>query len=297
MTPDPLAKLSVRKVIKRFRGSAGTVTALWDVNLDVGHGEFVILVGASGCGKSTLLNIVAGLDKADEGEVLMDQRPVRGPGPERAMVFQDGGLFPWLTAVKNVEFGLRQIGVPKAERHERAMRALETVHLAKFANSCLHELSGGMRQRVAIARALAVEPRVLLMDEPFSALDAQTREDLYVELQRIWERTGATILFVTHNVREAVTLGDRVVLLRRPQIQLGGPAAELQPSIQAQFDIDIMRPRHIDDMDVARIAKQISLALKHGHEHINFEEYDLDHEQLETPRLLRGLGGPVDGGR
>lgn len=262
---DEIAKLTVRNLSKKFNGSSGEVRALCNVSMSIREGEFVIVVGASGCGKSTLLNIVAGLDQADTGDILMDGRPVRGPDRERAVVFQDGALFPWLTVVKNVEFGLKQMGVGAKERRQRAMDVLKIVHLSKFADSNLHELSGGMRQRVAIARALAVEPQVLLMDEPFSALDAQTREELYVELQRVVERTNATVLFVTHNVREAVTLGDRVVLLRR---------AEAQDSIQSEFSIHLDRPRHIDDEQVTRIAKQISQALREGGEHVEPEEYE-----------------------
>lgn len=287
MKTNPLAKLSIRNVGKRFQSAAGPVDALKDVSLEIEPGEFLILVGSSGCGKSTLLNIVAGLERADEGEILMDGRKVTAPGRERAMVFQDGALFPWLTTVKNIEFGLRQMGIPRCDCRDRAMRYLEIVNLSRFADHCIHELSGGMRQRVAIARALAVEPQILLMDEPFSALDAQTREDLYVELQRIWERTGATILFVTHNVREAVTLGDRVILMRRPQ----GVS-----SIQAEFPIEIMRPRQIDDPDVAITAKQISMAMKHGQTFSKPEEYD-DAEHPDTPGLLRGFDHPVDGDR
>jgi NitT/TauT family transport system ATP-binding protein len=258
-------KLSVRDLSKRFNGSSGEVRALRNVSLDIAQGEFVIVVGASGCGKSTLLNIVAGLDRADSGDILMDGKPVSGPGRERAVVFQDGALFPWLTVAKNVEFGLKQMGLSRKEREEKALEFLHIVHLSKFAASNLHELSGGMRQRVAIARALAVEPEVLLMDEPFSALDAQTREDLYVELQKVCERTDATVLFVTHNVREAVTLGDRVVLLGR---------ADENKSIQAEFKIALNRPRHIDDTEVARIAKQISQALREGGELVQPEEYE-----------------------
>ncbi|MEZ0325795.1 MAG: ABC transporter ATP-binding protein [Fimbriimonas sp.] len=279
-------KLSIRGLSKKFKGSAGEVVALSNVSLDVRAGEFLILVGQSGCGKSTLLNIIGGLDSADSGSVLMDGRAVTLPGPDRAMVFQEGALFPWLTAVKNVEFGLTQIRVPKHERRDRALHYLNIVGLSKFSDACIHELSGGMRQRVAIARSLAVEPRVLLMDEPFSALDAQTREDLYIELQRIWESTGATILFVTHNVREAVTLGDRVVLLRRP-------AERGDSSIQSVFDVEIMRPRHIDDMDVARMAKQISLTMRHGHD--KPEDLTRNEEQLDAPSLLRGFDSALDG--
>jgi NitT/TauT family transport system ATP-binding protein len=190
------------------------------------------------------------------------------------MVFQDGALFPWLTAQKNVEFGLKQMGVPARERAERAADYLQLVHLSRFRDSFLHELSGGMRQRVAIARALALEPQALLMDEPFAALDAQTREDLYTVLQEIWERTGKTVVFVTHNVREAVCLGDRVVLLSaRPG------------RLQAEFPVQLARPREIDSVDVARIAHQISAALKSGVARARQEEYDADWQPAETDIL------------
>ncbi|HZT42148.1 MAG TPA: ABC transporter ATP-binding protein [Chthonomonadaceae bacterium] len=277
-----MAILSVRGVTKRFQGRNGGVKALEDIWLDVDQSEFLILVGPSGCGKSTLLNIIARLEFQDEGEVLMNGQRVVWPGRDRTMVFQDGALFPWLTVQKNVEFGLKRMGVKPRERAERALHYLKLVRLSKFAGSYLHELSGGMRQRVAIARALAVEPQVLLMDEPFSALDALTREDLYEELQDIWQRLGTTVVFVTHNVREAITLGDRVVLLS------GRPGR-----IQEIFPVDILRPRHIDDVDVARMAQQISHAMKSGHARMNEEEYDEDEERTEEIDLLRLLNSSV----
>jgi NitT/TauT family transport system ATP-binding protein len=246
-----MAKLSLRGVTKRFHGRGGEVTALEEIWLDVQDGEFVVLVGPSGCGKSTLLNIIAGLDRADEGEVLEDGRPVLGPGRDRSVVFQDGALFPWLTAQKNVEFGLKQMGLGARERADRAAYHLSLVDLSRFRDSYLHELSGGMRQRVAIARALAMDPEVLLVDEPFAALDAQTREDLYLQLSELWEQTGKTIVFVTHNVREAACLGDRVVVFSaRPG------------RIRAEFRVELARPRFPDELDVARVAQQISHALK-----------------------------------
>ena len=207
--------------------------ALSSISVEVQSGEFLILVGPSGCGKSTLLNIIAGLVKPDAGEVLMNGVPVTEPGPDRALVFQDGALFPWLNVRRNVEFGLRQKGVSKRDASEKAMHVLDQVGLSKFSENDLHTLSGGMRQRVAIARALALEPEVLLMDEPFSALDALTREDLYV--------------------REAVTLGDRVLLL-----------ASDPGRLQGEFPVNILRPRHIEDVDVARTAQQISYEMKKG---------------------------------
>lgn len=274
-----MAALSIRGVSKRFNGRSGMVHALEDICLDVADGEFVVLIGPSGCGKSTLLNVIAGLDPADAGEILENARPVWKPGRDRSVVFQDGGLFPWLTAQKNVEFGLKQMGLPPKERAGRAEQFLNLVHLSKFRDSFLHELSGGMRQRVAIARALALDPEALLMDEPFSALDAQTREDLYAVLQEIWERTRKTIVFVTHNVREAVCLADRVVLFSaRPG------------RVQAEFPIRLARPRTVEDVDVARIAYQISCALKEGMARSRKEEYDEDWRPAEA-----GLLRPVDG--
>ncbi len=247
----------------------GTTVALDDVSFEVAQGEFLMLVGPSGCGKSTLLAIAAGLDKPDGGTAEMNGKTIAGPGPDRGLVFQDGALFPWLNVQRNVEFGMRQQGLSSQVIRERSQRYLSLVNLSKFSGRYVHELSGGMRQRVAIARALAMEPEVLLMDEPFSALDAITREDLYVELQLILDRTGTTVLFVTHNVREAVTLGDRVILLSpRPG------------RIQSEFTVDIKRPRHIDDPDVARLAQQISFAMKGGASYYNQEEVDDYDENL-----------------
>lgn len=250
-----MSRLSIRSLSKRFADHV----ALRDVSLEVGEGEFLMIVGPSGCGKSTLLNIIAGLETPDEGGVFVDDVPIHGPGPDRSLVFQDGALFPWLSVRKNVEFGLKQAGVSKADRRDRAQRALENVGLHRFEDHAIHELSGGMRQRVAIARSLVLEPGIILMDEPFSALDALTREDLYLEVQDLWRERRTTIVFVTHNVREAVTLGDRVVLF-----------ASHPGRVQADFPIEILRPRHIDDVDVARTAQGISLAMKSG---IQIPEY------------------------
>lgn len=264
-------RLSLRGVSKRFHGRSGEVLALEDVRLDVRQGEFLILVGPSGCGKSTILNIVAGLERADSGEVLENGKPVSGPGRDRSVVFQDGALFPWLTAQKNVEFGLKQMGVGRRERAERARSYLRLVHLSRFADSYLHELSGGMRQRVALARALAMEPQVLLMDEPFGALDSQTKQGLYGVIQEIWTQTGQTIVFVTHDVREAVCLGDRVVVLSsRPG------------RVKAEYPIRLARPRHVEGVDVARKAQQIAHALRDDLAREQQEEYDLDWQPAES---------------
>ncbi len=220
--------------------------ALTDVSLRIAAGEFVCILGPSGSGKSSILNVVAGLVSPASGSVSAGGRAVKGPGPERAVVFQDAALFPWLTLRRNVEFPLGVQRVSAKERAERSERLLRLVHLWKFRDSYPHELSGGMRQRGAIARALATNPAVLLMDEPFAALDAQTREILHAELERIWTATRKTVLFVTHNVREAVRLADRVVLLgTRPGRVLEERA------------IDLPRPRGANDEAVARIAGEI----------------------------------------
>src|SRR5215469_12190038 len=195
-------KVGLSDICLSYKTQAGErLLALDHINLQVCPGEFVCIVGPSGCGKSTLLHLIAGLHSQTSGQVLIDGTPVQGPGTDRIMIFQDHGLFPWLTVGENVEFGMKMKGVPKAERLEKMRYYLQLVHLAKFEKSYIHQLSGGMRQRVAIARALATEPDVLLMDEPFAALDAQTRDLLHDELERIWSETGRTIIFVTHNVR------------------------------------------------------------------------------------------------
>ncbi|MFI7439320.1 ABC transporter ATP-binding protein [Nonomuraea indica] len=212
-------KISIRGVTKAFqaRGAGRPFTALDRIDLDIRGGEFLTLVGPSGCGKSTLLDLVAGLTTPTSGQIVIDGTPVTGPGLDRGIVFQQYALFPWRTAAGNVEFGLEAKGVARRERAELARHHLALVGLTGFEDRYPHELSGGMRQRVAIARSLAFDPDVLLMDEPFAALDAQTRESLQEELLRIWERTGKTIVFITHGIDEAVYLGQRVaVMTSRP---------------------------------------------------------------------------------
>ncbi|MFC3447874.1 ABC transporter ATP-binding protein [Amycolatopsis speibonae] len=207
------AKISLRSVTKTF----GALTALDDVSLDIEEGTFLSLVGPSGSGKSTLLDLLGGLAKPTSGEVLIDGKPVTGPGLDRGVVFQQYALFPWRTARANVEFGLEGGTLNKRQRAERAREFLDLVGLSGFEDHLPHELSGGMKQRVAIARSLAYDPDVLLMDEPYAALDSQTRELLQEELRRIWKRTGKTIVFITHSIEEAVYLGQKVaVLTSRP---------------------------------------------------------------------------------
>ena len=208
----PAAKLSIEHVYKDFTNASGdTVRALEDVSITINEGEFVCFVGPSGCGKSTLLNIIAGLEKPDAGMALLDGVPITGPGRDRMMMFQEHALFPWLDVIGNVMFGLKQKpNLNNKERLEVAKYYLFLVKMDKFAHANIHELSGGMRQRVALARSLAPNPKILLMDEPFSALDAMTRERLYGDIQDVWEKRKKTIVFVTHNVREAVCLGSRI---------------------------------------------------------------------------------------
>jgi NitT/TauT family transport system ATP-binding protein len=245
-TPAPLAALANPAVVidgvsKRYPTG---VVALEDVRLTVGTGEFVCLVGASGCGKSTLLNLVAGLDRPTVGNVSV-------PGGRPTLLFQEAALLPWQTASGNIELALRLRGVGKAERRKRATELLDLVHLGGMGDRRPHELSGGMRQRVALARALAQEPDVLLMDEPFGALDAMTRDLLHDELERIWSESRLTILFVTHNVREAARLGDRIVLLTsRPG------------RVATEFAVDIPRPRRIEAPDVAALAGEVTASLR-----------------------------------
>ena len=240
-------KVWLKDISLTYRGNNGSrLLALDSINLQVKAGEFLCIVGPSGCGKSTLLHLIAGLHQPSQGHVLVDDKLVDAPGTDRILIFQELGLFPWLTVGQNVEFGMKMTHVPKSEREEKIRYYLRLVHLSQFRNSYIHQLSGGMRQRVALARALATEPDVLLMDEPFAALDAQTRDLLHDELERIWAETGRTIIFVTHNVREAVRLGDRVALFTfRPG------------RIKREYDINLPRPRHLEDVTVAKSAREI----------------------------------------
>jgi NitT/TauT family transport system ATP-binding protein len=248
------AKLAIQNVSKTFHTGRRHVHALDQVSLNVGEGEFVCLVGPSGCGKSTLLNIIAGLEAPDSGAILADGEPIRGPGRDRMVMFQGSALFPWLDVFDNVMFGLKlKPGLSKAERREVAHYYLKLVGLDGFLRANIHELSGGMKQRVELARAMAPNPRVLLMDEPFAALDALTREQLYGDLQRIWQERRKTIVFVTHNVREAACLGDRVVLF-----------SPHPGRVREEFRVPLPRPRDINSVSLAGHATEIMRALK-GH--------------------------------
>ncbi len=246
-----MTKLEAKNIVKYFEHKGHSLKALGGLNLKIEDGDFVCLVGPSGCGKSTFLRIAAGLSAPDEGQILFDGKPITTTGPERIMVFQEGALFPWLKVVDNVEFGLMIAGIPKDERSQISNRYLDMMQLTKFADSYTFQLSTGMKQRVAIARALAMDPDVMLMDEPFASLDAQTRDLLLVELQLIWEKTKKTIIFVTHNVAEAVVLGNKVLVMKhRPS------------SIKKEISIEYRRPRLIEDENLMKYQKEILAELR-----------------------------------
>lgn len=240
------AAVKFRGVTQSFSRRGSHRSALAEVTLDVEAGEFVAIVGPSGCGKSTLLDLVAGHARPATGHVTVGGAPVGGPGPDRMLVFQEHALFPWLTVQQNVEFGLRAANVDAAQRAATAAEWIARVGLADAGGLHPHELSGGMRQRAALARAFALAPQVLLMDEPFSALDAPSRDRLHVELQDLWRETGTTIIFVTHNVREAVVLGDRIVIMS------SGPGR-----IIAEVAVNLPRPRVVESGRVVDLAQHV----------------------------------------
>jgi NitT/TauT family transport system ATP-binding protein len=238
---------------KTYALNGQAIEALREANLTVRKGEFVCLIGASGCGKSTLLRIVAGFEPPSAGEALMWGKPVAGPAPDRGMVFQDYGLFPWLTVRQNIGFGPASRGLPKAEVRDTVERFVAMVGLTRFADAWPHQLSGGMKQRVAIARVLANEAEMVLMDEPFGALDAMTRERLQDELLEIWQRTKLTVLFVTHSIEEAIFLADRVVVMEP------GPGR-----IASEHAITLPRPRDVASPEFNAVRRDLSGRL-HSH--------------------------------
>ncbi|MGH7271271.1 MAG: ABC transporter ATP-binding protein [Polyangiaceae bacterium] len=272
------ASVALEGVSLRIRTASGEVEILRDATLRAAAGEFVCLLGPSGSGKSTILNVVAGLAKPTSGHVRFGEASVKGPGPDRAVVFQDAALFPWLTLRENVEFPLKLQRIARAARAARSEELLRLVHLWRLEGRYPHQLSGGMRQRGAIARALATDPAVLLMDEPFAALDAQTREILQGELERIWGATRKTIVFVTHNVREAVRLADRVVLMGTR------PGRVLYDEI-----VDLPRPRAANDVRVSELATGIARRIASEVEKVAREEAD---DAWVAPGD-RGPGDPV----
>jgi len=264
---------------KNFSADA-KVPAVRGINLSCEPGEFVVVVGPSGSGKTTLLNIAGGMVRPDAGTVRLDGHRVKGPGPDRAMVFQEHGLFPWLTAAQNIAFGLKMAGVPRRERDERVDKALQMVHLTHSAEKLVHELSGGMRQRVAIARALVMDPSVLLMDEPFAALDAQTRTLLHAQLQELWIQTHKTILFVTHSVGEAVRLADRIIILH------SHPGR-----IRREIDVSLSHPRNFDSPDITELVRQVRKEIE---DEVNRVNAELAAEAAEDRWKPSPAGGVAD---
>ncbi|TBL78254.1 ABC transporter ATP-binding protein [Paenibacillus thalictri] len=278
--------IEIANVSKTFhQRTGGSFTALDNVSLTIQKGEFVSLLGPSGCGKSTLLNLVAGLETAESGNIHVNGKACTGPGPDRVVVFQEHALFPWLTVLDNVAFGLKQKGVGKKEREALAMEQIKSVHLSKFADRYPHELSGGMKQRAAIARALAMDPEILLMDEPFAALDEQTRLVLHKELEEIWLRTRKTILFITHNIREAVILSDRVLVMStRPG------------KIKKEFLVQAARPRDISDSVLHHVESSIMEVLADELEKVVKEEtgdeYSIKKKSISDP-AADSVGGGI----
>lgn len=248
----PAGDIQISGLGKRYGDDPRATFAMDRINLDIASGEFVAVVGASGCGKSTLLRILAGFEQATHGNVSVAGTAVKGPGPDRGVVFQDYGLFPWLSVSENVMYGPRQNGVSKSDARARADRIIETVGLTRFAKKFPGELSGGMQQRVAIARVLANQPAVLLMDEPFGALDALTRTSMQRELSRIHGSTGTSVLFITHSIEEAVFLADRVVVMT------GGASHGIPGHVHAIVDVAIDRPRDVTSPEFNELKRTIS---------------------------------------
>ncbi|WP_067651871.1 ABC transporter ATP-binding protein [Nocardia harenae] len=251
------APITIAALGKQFPSEQGPVTAVAGLDLEIAAGEFIAVVGASGCGKSTVLRMLAGFESPTSGRLEVGGAPVRGPGPDRGVVFQDYGLFPWLTVQENVAYGPRQTGASRRDAAARAARYIELVGLTRVANRFPQQLSGGMQQRVAIARVLCNEPAVLLMDEPFGALDALTRGSLQRELERIHRETGTTTLFVTHSVEEAVYLADRVVVMS------GGISHGTAGHVQAVVPVQLDRPRDVNDAAFTDHRRRISALIEH----------------------------------
>ena len=266
--------LIIENVCKTFFSKHKHTNTLNNVNLTVREGEFVCLLGPSGCGKTTLLNIIAGIEKTTAGKITLNEKIIDKMGPDRAMMFQESALFPWLRVIDNVEFGMKVAGIAKDERKEKALKYLKMVHLTKFQNSYIHELSGGMKQRVALARALTLDSQILLMDEPFAALDSHTRTIMHGELQKIWWKTKKTIIFVTHNVDEAVLLADRVIVMSANPCQ-----------IRKQYKIDLARPRRPEDKNLIYTVSMIMEELKEEVIKVAKAEYDNDWNNAEDTFL------------
>lgn len=254
--------LHIKNVSKKFINSEKQT--LDDVSLEIKEGEFICIIGPSGCGKSTLLNIVAGLDKPTSGSVTLDGEPIKKPGADRVVMFQESALFPWLNVIDNVKFGLKIAKKSKEEQEDTAMKYLKMVHLWNFKDYRIHELSGGMKQRIALARALSLDSKVLLMDEPFAALDKQTKNILRDEIQNIWMQTNKTILFITHSVEEALFFADRIVMLSANPGQ-----------IKKIIPVNLDRPRHIENEEFIKLRVELLNLLRNEVEKVAQNEYDI----------------------
>ena len=270
--------LEVNNLNKIFESNKGPVTALKDVSFKTHRREFVTVIGPSGCGKSTLIRILAGLETKTSGDVLLDGSQVNGPGPDRGMVFQGYTLFPWLTVKKNVMFGLKCQGKNRATAESEAMQWIDLVGLEKFANSYPDQLSGGMKQRVAIARSLAAQPRILLMDEPFGALDAQTRTKMQTYLMEIWRNIDITILFITHDLDEAIFLADRILVLKAHPGE-----------VQELIEVPVERPRHVDQL----LSPEFLATRKRLEELIHPPSQDNEEDKLNMFRMVK-VGDDVE---
>lgn len=253
--------LEIQNVCKQYPGT--NKQSLSNINLKIEEGEFICIVGPSGCGKTTLLNLVAGLELPTEGTLMLDGQPITGPGADRVVMFQEAALYPWKNVLENVMLGMEFIKVPKEERKKRAKHYLNMVHLEEFTDYPIHQLSGGMKQRVALARALSMNSKLLLMDEPFSALDKQTTNILRGELEQIWMKQGKTILFVTHSVEEAVYFADRIIVL-----------SEHPGKIKEIFPCSLARPRNTRDPEFVELRHKILDAVKREVMEVEKSDYD-----------------------
>lgn len=253
--------LIIKNITKRFNGSLKDT--LSEINFEIKDGEFLSIIGPSGCGKSTLLNIIAGLEKPTSGEIILDGKKIEKPGADRVVMFQEAALYPWLDVIQNVKFGLDIAGISKEEQEKKALYYLKMVQLSDFKNYRIHELSGGMKQRVSLARALALESKILLMDEPFSALDKQTKNMLRDEIQNIWIQTKKTILLITHSVEEALFFSDRIIML-----------GDNPGQIKKIYNVNIERPRHIENKDFIEIRADILSQIRKEVEKVAQKEYD-----------------------
>lgn len=274
--------LTIENVEKSFpHKEMGEFKVLDNINLTIEKGQFVSIVGPSGCGKSTLLYLIAGLEEASKGTIKLNNKPITGPGSDRVVVFQEAGLFPWLTVLENVTYGLKLKNMDKKAAEEKAIEMLKMVHLKNYIHSYPHQLSGGMKQRVAIARALVMDPDVLLMDEPFAALDEQTRMVLHKELLEIWQKTKVTVFFITHNIREAVQLSEKIVVMAtRP--------GKIKKVFKSEVSKDGVTPNdvtlHLEQQIMAELQGEIEKVLK--------EEMGDDYN-FKTNRIHPGTSGDL----